>query len=368
MASIADNVVFNLLYQLLSFINVPIAMHTYLPFQSRFITHSHPRTFRLLGKIAKRHHITLSSLHADPSLIDLTTRIYVRINANKEKAIHIDIPSTLNDKHNNTKRIYNCYSFWIPYCIEISNQLNYSYSLALNASDWGTSNFLSMTSEDKENVIPDEYSMLESKKLTKLESWNSFESFKKSWLARKSIMFWRGSTTGPPIKSTFNLQQLERVQICLSHVGKEGFDMKITNIVQNEIPKQLIRQWLINNNLIGRKINEDFFKQYKYYPDIPGNNQLCGSWGAIRKCLRGNLMFKPNHKSHMYYDRYMEPWKNYIPVESNFLDLEEKFLWAEANIDQASNIAWQGYCVASNYLLAIKNHFIKASLKKIIRL
>ena len=28
---------------------------------------------------------------------------------------------------------------------------------------------------------------------------------------------------------------------------------------------------------------------YKYHPDLAGNNQLCGSWGVIRKYLRGNL-------------------------------------------------------------------------------
>jgi len=279
----------------------------------------------------------------------------------------IDIPKTINDMGSNPKRIFNCYSFWLPYCIEIANKLGYSYSLALNASDWGTANFLSMTSHDIDNIIPDEYSMFESKALNRHNSFLAYDDFKYQWSQRKSVMFWRGSTTGLPIKSINSLNDLQRIKSCLIYRNRLGFDMKITNIVQNEIPKQIIRQWLISNRIFARKINEDTFKKYKYYPDLPGNNQSCGSWGAIKKYLRGNLVFKPNHLSKMYYDRFLEPWKHYVPINSDFMDLDEKFLWAQNNTDKACLISWRGSCVAKDYLSKIKDHFIKASIPKLVR-
>ena len=98
---------------------------------------------------------------------------------------------------------------------------------------------------------------------------------------------------------------------------------------------------------------------------MPGNNQLCGSWGVIRKYLRGNLVFRPNYPSKMYYDKFMHPWEHYIPVDSDFSDLHKQYSWAEDNQYKSAQIAWKGCSIANNYLRNIKTHFIEASSKKI---
>ena len=65
----------------------------------------------------------------------------------------------------------------------------------------------------------------------------------------------------------------------------------------NQKDRLVINQWLINNGIKGKRVSESIFARYKYHPDIPGNNLLCGSWGVIKKHVRGNLVFKPNHQS-----------------------------------------------------------------------
>ena len=195
--------------------------------------HSHPRTFSLLTRLANKNELKLSVLNSDYLLKDLCVRIRLKIDSHDNKLIEIDIPHSLNDKGNNVKRISNCFSFWIPYCLEIFNIVKYSFSLCLNASDWEEANFLSMTSKDIGNIIPDEYAMFESKRLNKRKYWTSFDEFYKSWIKRKNTIYWRGSTTGSAITSVGSLQELQRIKVCLLYQNEPCFDLRISNIVNN---------------------------------------------------------------------------------------------------------------------------------------
>lgn len=329
------------------------------------LNHSHPITYRLLNKLSIIHNIDLITLNVNPLLHDLCSRIYVDFLSNKKKKITIEISSMVNDNSNNPKRFYNCYYFWLPYCLKIANQISKSFMIQLNASDWGVESFLSMTSEDPNNLIPDEYAMNESKILNKMSFPKDFSDFEANWMKRKSIMFWRGSTTGKTINSTFDLKELTRVKVCLSVKNIDKFDMKISSIVQNKIPKQIIIQWLRKHNILTRRVDESRFLRNKYYPDLPGNNTLCGSWGVIKKYLRGNLVFRPDYKSLMYYDKFFKPWKDFVPIESDFSDLYEKYIWAENNQNQSIKIAWNGFCNAKDYLRKIEDHFISCAMKNI---
>ena len=327
--------------------------------------HSHPKTYYLLKKLTKKNNVELSSLNTDSTLFDLCSRLFIDILPNKKKRIKFEVSNTFDDASNNPKRLYKCYYFWLPYCIEISDKLSKSFVIELNASDWGVDDFLSMTSKDINNIIPDEYAMYESINLRRYKLPKNFINFKSNWIKRKSNMFWRGSTTGHPISSTQSLKELIRVKTCLMYKTEKKFDMKLSTIVQNKIPKQILYQFLSENNIYSRRVNESKFMLYKYHPDLAGNNQLCGSWGVIRKYLRGNLVFKPKYESYMFYDKFLEPWKNYIPVESNFSDLKEKYLWAENNQEKAQIISWEGFCMAKSYLSNIKDYFIKTAVNKI---
>ena len=327
--------------------------------------HSHPKTYSLLQKLSKKCNVELDSLKTDSNLLDLCTRIHVHIVPNEKRRIQLEVSNSFDDNSNNPKRLYKCYFFWLPYCLEIADIVSKSFFIELNASDWGVDGFLSMTSKDINYIIPDEYSMYESNNLNRYKLPQDLINFKSNWIKRKPKMFWRGSTTGHPISSTQSLKELIRVKTCLMYEADKYFDMKISTIVQNRIPKQILIQWLTQKNLYSRRVNESKFMLYKYHPDISGNNKLCGSWGVIRKYLRGNLVFKPKYTSYMYYDQFLEPWKNFIPVESDFSDLKEKYIWAEKNQEDALRIAWRGFSMAHNYLLNIKDYFIETAIDKI---
>tara|TARA_Y100001968_G_scaffold122890_1_gene111825 strand:- start:848 stop:1885 length:1038 start_codon:yes stop_codon:yes gene_type:complete len=321
--------------------------------------------YLLFLNLANSLNISFGGFNEDTSLNGLTTRFRIYLTKENRKLLYIDIPPLDEKKNIKLKRILNCYSFWLTYCIELSNELQKSFEVILNASDWGIDKILSMTSVDIDNLIPDEYSMFQSKELPKLKAWEKFEDFQHDWSHRKSKMFWRGSTTGHDIRSTRSLSELQRIRICLKYLDINSFDLKVTNIVQNYLPKQIINQWLVMSGIKGKRVSEEIFSKYKYHPDIPGNNKSCGSWGVIKKHVRGNLIFKPDHESKMFYDQYMYPWEHYIPVENDFSDLEKQFMWAECNELKASTIAWNGYCQSVSLLKEIKPIFLKKVKNKI---
>ena len=198
----------------------------------------------------------------DTQLEGMCTRFSINMNQVDNRVIRIYIPSFKDKKSIKLKRILNCYSFWLPYCVELSNELQKSFEVILNASDWGIEKILSMTSTDLDNLVPDEYSMFQSKELSRLKSWDNYGDFSHDWYKREGVMFWRGSTTGNDIQSTRSLSELQRIKICLKYADAQFFNMKITTIVQNYLPKQIINQWLINNGIKGKRVSESIFARY----------------------------------------------------------------------------------------------------------
>ena len=255
-----------------------------------------------------------------------------------------------------------CLNYWLPNCIEAVYRSSRSLNLKFDTDDYGNNNCLSMDSEDINNLIPDEYSMRNHYKKRYSNNPMKFKEFKKNWLQRKNQMYWRGSTTGGGMINTSNdLFKLRRVMLCQMHNGKNSFNMKISKIVQNNLPKQLLINELKKENIWSRSVFENTFSKYSCYPDIPGNAL---AWGSIRKYLIGNLIFKSSTKRQLYYYRFLKPWKHYIPTEENFLDLEEKYSWVKSNMEDAVFIAWNGYIQANDYIKNTPEYLISRILQK----
>ena len=255
---------------------------------------------------------------------------------------------------NTMRRSKNCLDYWIPYLIQASNKANKNFSVHLDSSDNGNTDYLSMDSNNEDKLIPDLYSMQKNHRIDNNFSPLGFDQFKKVWLKKKNILYWRGSTTGNSFTNIQELNKLKRIQICNRYKNINGFDIKITRIVQNRINKNLIKEWLISENIYDQEIREDDFKTFKYYPDIPGNSL---AWGTIHKYLLGNLIFKPDTKRKLFYYQFMHPWQDYIPVDHDFIDLDKKYEWVESHIEEASFIAWNGYIKAHNYIKKIPEYF-----------
>ncbi len=274
------------------------------------------------------------------------------------------IISISNKREHIKGRFIICLQYWLPNCIEAVYRSRRSLNLIFDTDDYGNSNSLSMDSEDINNLIPDEYSMRNHYKKRYSNNPMSFNQFKRDWLNRKNQIYWRGSTTGGGILNTKeDLFKLKRVILCKLHNSNVSFNMRISKIVQNNLPKEFFIKELKKENIWSRSVFENTFSKYCFYPDIPGNAL---AWGSIRKYLMGNLIFKESMKRQLYYYRFLKPWKHFIPVEKDFVDIEEKFRWVTSHMEESAFIAWNGYIQANNYIQNAPDHLISRILEKTI--
>ncbi len=287
----------------------------------------------------------------------------IEISITSQKGVPEKVIISISNKLDEIKGRYSsCLNYWLPNCIEAVYRSNKSLNLKFDTDDYGSSNCLSMDTEDVTQLIPDEYAMRNHYKKRYSNNPMTFSQFKSNWLKRKNQIYWRGSTTGGgELNSKEDLFKLRRFRVCKLHNQTSSCNMKISKIVQNNIPKHILINELKKENIWSRAVFENTFSNYCCYPDIPGNAL---AWGSIRKYLMGNLILKSSTKRQLYYYRFLQPWKNYIPIEENFIDLGEKYSWIKTHMEEAAFIAWKGYIQANNYIKNTPEYLISKIIEK----
>jgi len=156
-----------------------------------------------------------------------------------------------------------------------------------------------------------------------------------SWSDKKTICFWRGSSTGNQYNHTDYMKNMRILLCLLSKKHSNILNAKLTSIVNfsDENTKTVIENLNIMDNFIG--VNEFF--EYKYLIDIDGNYN---SWsGCFSKLLSNSVVFKVDSDyKQWFYDR-LKPFVHYIPVNSDLSNLNDMIYWAERNDNICKQIA-----------------------------
>ncbi|MFQ6540023.1 MULTISPECIES: glycosyl transferase family 90 [Aphanothece] len=267
-------------------------------------------------------------------------------------------------------RIKECLQAWMPFFVRIYSAIGSRYVAQVSAGDAGEPGVLSMDGLSAGELIPDLYSMRASRNGNYLGKAQTFSRFKSAWILRKPLIFWRGGTTGIgavyPIDDLNSLKDNLRVRLCLAYRDTAHCDIKLSRLVQ--LKAQFCseaKSWLEMQSILSEQVPESEFRNYKYYPDIPGN---CLAWGTIYKHLSGCLVFRPPSCRQLYYYRFMQAWRHFVPVLEDYSDLVARQEWCERHPDQAAWIAWMGYRAANRYVKTIGGCFVDAVLSGIKQL
>jgi hypothetical protein len=173
------------------------------------------------------------------------------------------------------------------------------------------------------------------------------------WQARIPKVFWRGASTGikrywPPV-AVDDMFWLPRAELCSrarSSSISPHIDVGLVSWVQ--IPDLKTLQILEKSTLIANFVDKVKFLQYKYVFDIDGNSN---SWqGLFTSLLTAACVIKIGSEHgfrQWYYDRLV-PWTHYVPVRSDFSDLENKVRWVLDNDDRARDIGEAGSALAQS--------------------
>ncbi|KAI8921502.1 glycosyl transferase family 90-domain-containing protein [Entophlyctis helioformis] len=156
-----------------------------------------------------------------------------------------------------------------------------------------------------------------------------------SWTERQSKLYWRGSTTGGHATNG-NWREFHRHRLAMMALKNPRlFDAALVQNVQcdqedcDDVAKEI--------PISPPSPFTDVYK-YKYVLDIDGNS-FSGRY--LKLLTSGALVFKMTIFSE-FFDRWLVPYKHYIPVQPDLSDLEEKVLWAKENDALAQQIARNG--------------------------
>jgi Glycosyl transferase family 90 len=190
-------------------------------------------------------------------------------------------------------------------------------------------------------LIPDGY-FLNSHGYEELRA--RYDAARASWASRQPAAFWRGSTTGIRTGEK-GWESLPRIRLCqLALKNPKVLDAGISNVVQTWHESD--RGQIEAAGLVRGPVPEEEFLKFKYQIDIDGNSN---SWpGLYQRLLTGSPVLKvasPHGYRQWYYDR-LQPWTNFVPVESDMSDLLEKIEWLRAHDDEAQGIGQAGLALA----------------------
>lgn len=158
------------------------------------------------------------------------------------------------------------------------------------------------------------------------------------WIQRRSVAFWRGSTTGLVNIDTLLLTELPRYRLC--QIGAElgeNADFGICSVVQtrSEVDQTAVMEHLVEQLFYKNYVQLPEFQLYKYIVQVDGN---ANSWGLVAKLALGCCMLKVESEWEVWHDRYLRPWIHYVPVRSDLADLPLKLEWYIRNDDEAREI------------------------------
>jgi hypothetical protein len=156
---------------------------------------------------------------------------------------------------------------------------------------------------------------------------------KVSWDDKKSVVFWRGGTSGgyPSI----------RINTVYSLHNYPNTDVKLTYWCdwQKNMP--------IPNCYFGDRCNLDKHFHYKYIMIIDGN---CIASNHQWVFGSGSVPIMITHPdNNWWFKEYLKPMENYVPINYDLSDLKEKIDWLINNDDQAKKIMENAMILSETY-------------------
>lgn len=159
------------------------------------------------------------------------------------------------------------------------------------------------------------------------------------WEDRINKIYWRGTLSGPDEES--DIEQFTRTRL-LRLVERRPliFDAGITGIDDStpaiehagaKAVKRRYRKFMLRADRFSESL-----PKYKYLLSIEG---VAASWRGRELFAAGSVVLLQRGRWVEFFDASLKPFVHYVPIESDLSDLEQRFVWLEANPDKAKELA-----------------------------
>lgn len=142
---------------------------------------------------------------------------------------------------------------------------------------------------------------------------------------KKNSLLWRGNiTTGYPTN-------IMRKTLVLRYQNHENSNLDIKATIADSNDEEY------NNYIIAKNMNYGEMLQYKFLLSIEGNDVATN----LKWCLLSHsvvLMAKPTKCSWFMEDKLI-PFKHYVPVDDNYSNIEEMYIWCMNNLKKCKTIS-----------------------------
>lgn len=184
-------------------------------------------------------------------------------------------------------------------------------------------------------------------KLDARRHWHLIKDIRKSdrpFVDKVSKIVWRGSCTGT---RRLSFQERPRVKLLARWALSEDSRVDV-GLGKNSKGAVALRDGF-SSDWIKDGHPPSWFLQYKYILSVEGNDKDSGlQWKLASNSVV--FMVKPFFESWLR-EFQLQPYVHYVPIESDFSDLLEKFAWCEEHPDLCEQIAKN----ATEYVLNIAN-------------
>ncbi len=170
------------------------------------------------------------------------------------------------------------------------------------------------------------------------------------WRHRRSLVIWRGATTGSHAITPRRLEANRRFQLCAhSQRRPKQLDARFTSVVQcrDAEARQAVRAELERLGLLAPPLQPLQMAQCRWIVDIDGN---VNSWGLLWKLLSGSCVLRVMSDRAQWYHHRLIPFRHLVPIAPDLADLEQQLDWCFANPAACEAIAAAGQQLALQVL------------------
>lgn len=146
-----------------------------------------------------------------------------------------------------------------------------------------------------------------------------------SWERKKPIAFWRGGTSGCELITP-------RVRVVDTLLSNPYSDVRFTRGVSEESDNKISSE-----KFAPHRVSIEDHLHYKYIFIIDGNVIASSHQWVFGS---GSVPIMVTHPDNRYwFERFLQPMKNYVPIAYDLSDLEEKIAWLVSHDREAKQIA-----------------------------
>ncbi|WP_168196030.1 glycosyl transferase family 90 [Novosphingobium sp. EMRT-2] len=228
--------------------------------------------------------------------------------------------------------------------------------VSLGDSDWGRRCLAFSSQLERSWLIPDPYFFLTrayaKEKAEISENW-------KGWDQRKPQIYWRGAPSGMQKYADHAFSQ--RVQLVLHSLESPrpaSYNVRFASL--NGID-EAVGERVRSVGGLGAPEPQMNILDYRYNLDVDGWS--CAWTGLFIKLLAGSPVLKIESDMgfrQWYYDK-LSPWRNFVPVARDIVDLDHSLGILEARPDVAEEIGAEGKAMAEG--LSFESQFEAAALQ-----